>query len=284
MALAFTFVSGISIPGDVAKPNEDAFCHADKVAAVFDGATPVSEPLLPADSDAAWIARQGAEGLIVHQDREGREVIRLAAADTERVFREVRFRAPRENHELPLASMMMASLKTGELGFHWFGDCAALLKPPGEKVQVIGDAFEKRSAEARRVARLAQREGLDPTAGIHRPGYLEALRAGRNRVNTVAGSWAFSPDARCADFAAFVGVPAVPGARLLLCSDGFLALASGYGRYDAETFLSACSSRGLKSMCDELRTIEGEDPLGHVYPRFKVSDDATALLLELDER
>lgn len=281
MAIGLAYLAGISLPGDPAKPNEDAFCHAPRLAAVFDGATPLCEPILPVDSDAAWIARKGAEGLIAHQEFGAREILRRAAAEAELAFKSLRFRVPRENHELPLASMMMVAAENDHLEFQWFGDCAALVKASGAPVAIVGDAFEKRTAEARRVARLAEREGLDPTAGVTRPGYLEALKAGRNRVNTQPGTWAFSPDARCAEFVASSRMTALVGTRLLLCTDGFLALASDYGRYDAECFFAACLSRGLRSMCDELRDIERSDPHGRAFPRFKASDDASALLLEV---
>jgi serine/threonine protein phosphatase PrpC len=68
---------------------------------------------------------------------------------------------------------------------------------------------------------------------------------------------------------------------VLLCSDGFLALASDYERYDADALLAACLSRGLKPLCDELRDIERGDREGRRFPRFKVSDDATAVVVRI---
>jgi serine/threonine protein phosphatase PrpC len=276
------YIAGISLPGDPAKPNDDAFCHSPLLAAVFDGATALSEPLLPVDSDAAWIARKGAEGLIAHQGLGAREALHRAAADAEREFARLRKRPPRENHELPLASMMLAAPSHGGLQFLWFGDCAALISRPGEAVEVIGNAFASRGAESRRVARLAEAKGLTPTAGVGTPQYLEALRAARNKVNTRSDRWAFSPDAACAKFASGTTARTPTGSVVLLCTDGFLALASDYGRYNADTFLSACLSQGLKALCGELRTIEVDDSQGKRFPRFKVSDDATALLLRLE--
>src|SRR6202043_4026869 len=103
-------------------------------------------------SDAAWIARKGAEGLIAHQVLGAREALHRAAVDAEREFARLRKRPPRENHELPLASMMLAAPSRERLLFLWFGDCAALISRPGEAVEVIGDAFASRGAESRRVA------------------------------------------------------------------------------------------------------------------------------------
>src|SRR5215469_10227421 len=125
------FVAGLSWPGNPEKPNDDVFCHADSLAAVFDGATSLGEPLLPVDSDAAWIARKGAEGLIAHQDAPPRQALLRAAADAERDYVALRSRPPRENYELPLASMMLVGARSSDLEFLWFGDCAALLQRPG---------------------------------------------------------------------------------------------------------------------------------------------------------
>ena len=68
---------------------------------------------------------------------------------------------------------------------------------------------------------------------------------------------------------------------ILLGTDGFLALAIDYGRYSPESLLAAAEQRGLALLGDELRAVEAADPDGLRYPRFKRSDDATALLLAL---
>jgi hypothetical protein len=68
---------------------------------------------------------------------------------------------------------------------------------------------------------------------------------------------------------------------VLLASDGFLALASDYARYTPETLLAAAAARGLGTLGEELRAVEASDPEGLRFPRFKRSDDATALLLVL---
>jgi len=45
--------------------------------------------------------------------------------------------------------------------------------------------------------------------------------------------------------------------------------------------MAAAMTRGLKALGDELRAIEEGDSGGDKFPRFKKSDDATALLLKL---
>lgn len=279
----FDILGMLSLPGNPAKPNDDAFCHSETLAAVFDGATGLGEQLLPVDSDAAWIARRGAEGLILHEAPHlaPREILSRAAFDAEKQFHELRLRPPVETYEIPFASMMFVSAQADRMEALWFGDCAVLVKQPDAAAHIIGDALDKRAAEAARVAKLAAAKNLAPAAGVSRAEYLPALRAARNRMNTMEGSWAFSPDANCADHAQSLAFAAPSGTHMLLVSDGFLALASDYLRYDADTLLEAAVSKGLRALYNELRAIEDADPEGRKYPRFKKSDDATAVLLQV---
>lgn len=71
------------------------------------------------------------------------------------------------------------------------------------------------------------------------------------------------------------------GSVALLASDGFLALATDYGRYDPDSLIAAAQGEGLEALLAELRAIEQGAPEGLSYPRFKTSDDATALLLRV---
>ena len=179
--------------------------------------------------------------------------------------------------------MFVAENETGVDAF-WFGDCGLLVKRGPDATEIIGETFEKRAMEASRVKMLADARGLAPAAGINRPEYLEALRKARNRVNSGTGGWLFGPDARAADHVAQAKISAPEGTNLLLASDGFLALATDYGRYDGDGLMQAALSKGLAALGEELRAIEESDPEGRKFARLKKSDDATALLLRLTSR
>jgi serine/threonine protein phosphatase PrpC len=208
------------------------------------------------------------------------EAVTAALFDAQTSFEALRKRPPADTWETPFSSMMFVAEDAQGVEALWFGDCAALVRCVGAPVQIIGDALEKRRNEARRVAKLAEKHGLSPAAGVNRPEYLEALRKARNFVNT-GEHWAFGPDVRAADHVASKKIEAPKGSILLLCSDGFLALASDYNAYDADALVNAAQSKGLKALCEELRAIERNDADGRKFPRFKTSDDATALLLRV---
>ncbi|HEX2761249.1 MAG TPA: hypothetical protein VHM27_12075 [Rhizomicrobium sp.] len=271
----------LSLPGDPGKPNEDSFAHGDHAALVMDGATPLGEPLMPGASDAAWIAQFAARRLMAHlKDGDApRDAIAHALADAEKSFSALRRRPIREKWEIPCASMILAAQSEAGLECLWFGDCTALLLQ-GEACLVIGDAFEKRGEEAESASRIAREKNLKAAPHLNRPEILSHLRAARGRVNSGA-NWLFSPNPKAAAHAAHKSVKPKPGDLLLLASDGFLALATDYGAYDAKGLVMAARDKGLAVLGNELRAIEDGDALGEKFARFKKSDDATALLLEL---
>jgi serine/threonine protein phosphatase PrpC len=176
--------------------------------------------------------------------------------------------------------MMLAADSDSGIEFLWYGDCAALTKQNGETTIVIGETFDKRALEAERARAVSKENNLSPAAGLNRPEFISTLRAARNRINS-GDYWLFSPDVAAASHVSRRKVKAVPGTVILLASDGFLALASDYGAYSADSLMLAAMSKGLAHLADELRAIEADDAGGDKFARFKKSDDATALLVDV---
>ena len=280
--MALELLEVLSLPGDPAKPNEDSHGQDGRAAVVLDGATPLGDGLMPGPSDAAWIAQFGVRRLLAHlRDGSGaRKALRDALADTQKSFEALRRMPPQHVWQTPCASMMLAVPGEGGVEFLWFGDCAALIQQGDAAVTVVGDSFDKRAAEAERAQAVGKEKNLSPAAGLNRPEFLDGLRASRNRINS-GTSWLFSPDVGAAAHVSRRVVRLSPGAVLLLASDGFLALASDYGVYSADSLMAAAQEKGLKTLGEELRAIEAGDSGGDKFPRFKKSDDATALLLKL---
>lgn len=273
-------LDSLSLPGDAAKPNEDSFSQGDAAALVMDGATMLGDPLMPGPSDAAWIATFGARRLMAHlQDLEPKKALRAAMADAEKSFNALRLRDMEAQWQIPCASVMLAAAHDKELEFLWLGDCGAITAQDAG-VTVIGETIAKRSAESARARKIAQEKNVSSAAPGVRAQFMDHLRAARGRVNS-GDTWLFSPDKRAAAHAQRKIVKVEPGALLLLASDGFLALASDYGAYDVAGLIAAAKNNGLAAMGDELRAIENDDASGDRFARFKKSDDATALLLEL---
>ena len=283
MTLHFEKIDSLTSPGNPEKPNEDSFAFTPNAACVFDGATGLGEALMPGPSDAQWLANFAARRFCSHANGEQggiRDWLYGTARDAEHSFRALRHRAPHENYEIPYASGVMTALDGERLHILWFGDCAVLLRDPSGVFVLFGDTLDKRESERARVERISKAGNGRPANRVLREDFLPALRASRNLVNT-GDEWLFAPDAKCAEHAKVAHTEAARDMILLLASDGFLALCSDYQRFTPEALYSAARQRGLAKLGEELRAVEMADPGGVTYPRFKTSDDATALLLRV---
>lgn len=282
--MALELIDSLSLPSDPLKPNEDAFGHNGTAAIVFDGATGLGDVLMPGSSDAAWIAQFGMRRMLAHltAGQSPRKALRSALSDAEDSFKGLRRRPPDAQWELPCASMM-AAIETGtkrpQIEFLWYGDCGALLTTEAG-VQMIGETLTKRAAEAKRAQAFAKLKDISPAGRFSRCEFIGQLRKARDFVNS-GNYWLFSPDVMAAPHVAHATLDAARDAHLLLASDGFLALASDYGAYDAQGLMTAALDKGLAALGRELRAIEESDPGGDKYARFKKSDDATAILLKM---
>ena len=280
--MPFEVLDTLSIPGDALKPNDDAFAHIDNAAVVMDGATSLGDPLMPGESDAAWIAHFGARRLMAHiRDGEApKDALLYALFDAQKSFEALRRREPEAAWEMPYASMALAVEAKDGFEFLWFGDCAGLLKHADGRLEVLGHAFAAKAREAKGAAKAASELKRAPVADGSLAPYLPLLRRERNQMNS-GKRWAFSPDPRAAEHVLGAKIRASPSSHLLLASDGFLALVSDYGAHTPETLFEKALKKGLGTLGEELRATEDADAEGHKFPRFKKSDDATAILLKL---
>jgi hypothetical protein len=277
--MTLKLLESFSLAGDPAKPNEDSFAHSSSAALVLDGATPLGPSLLPGPSDAAWIAQFGARRLMAHlNDGDAPdEALTHALEDAQKSFAGLSRQPIKEKWQTPCAAMILAVEQGDRIEFLWFGDCAALIAQDGATT-MVGEAMEARRREGGRARLVAQETKAAPT---DRAAFLPLQRAGRNRINS-GSHWLFSPEPRAATHVSRQTEKPAPGSLLLLASDGFLALATDYDAYDLNGLVTAAKDRGLAVLGEELRAIEQADPEGAKYPRFKTSDDATALLIEVN--
>lgn len=276
--MTLKLLESFSLAADPAKPNEDSFAHSASAALVLDGATPLGPSLLPGPSDAAWIAQFGARRLMAHLNDGDvpQDALTHALEDARKSFEGLSRQPIKEKWQTPCAAMILAAEQGQAIEFLWYGDCAALIAQGGA-VTMVGEAMQARRREGGRARLVAQETNSAPT---DREAFLPLLRAARNRMNS-GHNWLFSPEPRAAAHVSRQVEKPAPGTLLLLASDGFLALATDYEAYDLDGLVAAAKAKGLAALGEELRAIEQADPEGAKYARFKTSDDATALLLEV---
>lgn len=282
-----TLVESISLAGDRAKQNDDACGYAHDTAWVIDGATDLhGEPFGPEASDAAWLAHvldtalhnwaspnSGGEASLRGRVR---EIVDGLIAPW--WAQEIAPGRALGRWMLPTASLLMAADHAGTLQGLDLGDCRCYaLDAKGEVFKAGGhDSDEEERAAADAVKRVGGGSLLRDAQT------LDLLRAKRAEHNLSGGAyWVVGLQPECIDHARAWTLQLARPAHVLLCTDGFSALVDKYRVYDAASLVRATLDKGLQELGRELREIETADAGGAKHPRFKPSDDATAMLLRL---
>lgn len=274
---------------DPAKPggeNEDRIGWNESAAFVIDGATGLGEPVIaPPQSDAAWIAEWARERMAAElaPDRSLRDVVRgLCTSARERFLAAATAEIERYRH--PSASFQSLRLTDGGLEIAGLGDCSLFLRDGGGTLTRHSGLRAGRSGE-----QSSARMALNRTGGLDAEGEgfrdaetLAALRTSRARQNREGGVWLLGIHPDAGDHIRIE----MPTARLpmlgLLCSDGFADAVDNYALHSAASLMDRAERDGLGPLLAEIRRIERDiDPKGLQFPRYKRSDDASAVLVRV---
>jgi hypothetical protein len=286
-----TLLDSVSLAGDRTKQNDDALGAAGAAAWVIDGATDLhDQPIMPAPSDAAWIAQRLNQDLMRFAEEEGWETPGLAtlrywfrtSSQNAAVAFDERSDEAVESWKSPIASVLLVVETADGLSGLDLGDCRLFA------LDATGRAHEgggPPGAADRETQFAAAAKSLAAGAGgaLYRAApVLEKLRESRARQNTDPDAAIFGLNPQCAEAARAWSVTLMRPAHVVLATDGFAALADRYESYDAAGLVRAALDKGLHELCRELRAIETADASGEAHPRWKRSDDASALLLRFD--
>jgi serine/threonine protein phosphatase PrpC len=285
-----TLVEAVSLAGDRAKQNDDTYGDAGATAWVIDGATDLhATPYTSYPSDAAWMASELSASLYHHLITENpsgvtaetlREEFRIASDSLYANWTSAPTDRDVERWASPTASVLAVSDNEGELVGADLGDCRCFVVDADGTACSAGSRENGTDDEQQRAREASKRAGAP--ASLRDPDTMTMLRAVRARHNLPGGGyWVFGLQPECADHARVWALPLKRPAHVLLCTDGFSALVDRYKVYDAGSLVQAALDKGLQELGRELRAIETADAGGAAHPRFKKSDDATALLLRL---
>lgn len=255
-----------------------AFDESGGWACVIDGATDVGPVRIfsAAESDAARYAEIFAAE-IVRGPADPREIPQAWFA---RLLPRLRAAVEREA-KIPLKDVPLASYPTaaatwvrhrkGRLEGATLGDSMAIVKSPDGAVTVFGEATKAADEQGRAQTVMA----MTPEDRLK---WLQDVRAIHN---TPQGYWVFGVQPEAAAHIVYQDCAAPAGTKALVMTDGFYRLVSPYGRYTDEGLIDAAIARGLGELMRELRDMERSSEDDAKIGRFKTSDDATALLIEL---
>ncbi|MEP0942896.1 MAG: PP2C family serine/threonine-protein phosphatase [Rhizobiaceae bacterium] len=275
-----------SLAGSARRANEDTFGSNPHCAFVIDGATGLGDEqqLEGEASDAAWLASYARNHLVENLDEPCslHLLIRNLSRQMRLSFFELASEKNIPRYAWPTASFALLYGSNDKLTFAGLGDCTLYIES-NAGVQTLNPLKEFATVEADHAAHHLQKSGgfSQQKNLLSDPDTLATLRQIRSLQNTSkSGVWTLGLEPEAADHLRLEELDLPSAGVALLCSDGFSALVNDYRRYTAESLMEAATTDGLQLLMDELRHIETSiDPQGTTFPRFKQSDDATAVLV-----
>lgn len=268
----FDLIQSLSLAGKPEVPNDDRIGCAERHAWVIDGATDLGEPgLLGERGGAAWLSGTAQRAFAAGAGTLQQICEQVFDTLAER-FESDRLRDPLSSWELPRAAFAAVALEGAELVCAHLADCVVLHR------SATGVRFltPEPDHEAECAAAAALGDGVG-AHGIRPPSVLADRRSAREHSREVLSidasvSKAHTRYSRCT---------VAPGDDVVLMSDGLAALLSPYKMHTVNTFMRRLQSHGLASLACELRQIEADDTSCIRFPRFKKSDDASAIWLRV---
>ncbi|GIJ72110.1 hypothetical protein Voc01_070270 [Virgisporangium ochraceum] len=118
---------------------------------------------------------------------------------------------------------------------------------------------------------------VDGAAPHDTDGFAAVIRERQRLRNRPGGYWVAQSDPSAAT-QALTGVVA-DATSVVLLSDGAAALATSLGALSWRELVDLAVTRGPAELIAATREVEARDPHGRVWPRFKVHDDASAVVL-----
>ncbi|WP_051309459.1 protein phosphatase 2C domain-containing protein [Desulfogranum japonicum] len=254
--------------------DEDVLLMQDNIFGVFDGASSINGQLFSDGTSGGFLAaQQAAEVFKLNQG----SLLEL----TDKANRLIR------NHMATFAvdlqkkwnrwSTSMAVVRIEENYFDWcqIGDCLILtIKRDGSFHMLVQDPGQDEET-------FAEWKKLNPSPDDNILDLLqEKIIEVREKMNVEYGS--LNGEKQALDFANSGREPLEGIADIILYTDGLSLPCSGNEKSENSTmeqFVSLYHQRGVGGILEHVRSLQKKDTSCHLYPRFKMHDDATAIAI-----
>ncbi|MFB7763578.1 hypothetical protein [Streptomyces xiamenensis] len=267
-------VSAASVPGSSTVENQDGFYSTRTMAIVLDGLSVPAGLPMGCRHSTPWLVHQIGTGLISRA--EGAEVsLATALAATIEAVNDLHGESCDLSRGTVPASTAVILRQRGEhLDYLVLSD-SVLLLDIGDELKVVTDN------RVEDVARESMKSALSSPIGTreHAEKVSELVRVQQGLRNVEAGYWVAStaPEAASQAITGTVSLSRVKRAALL--TDGATRLVDTFSHLTWSQLFQVLEDSGPSALISKTREQEDADPEGVRWPRFKKSDDATALLV-----
>ncbi len=281
----FDVIESLCIRGNTVL--EDRIGFGPKHLFVIDGASGLTGlQVTDHSSDAAWLAeglRQGLERLLPDLTRSPEDILREIAARLKEEFDACWKQQGRtESVEYPSAGVAIFRLNNGVLEYFGIGDCTVTLEHIDGTIEVISETqltvLDQAAIEA--MTALSKETGCGIAQA--RKELNSLLIHNRKLRNQPKGYWIFDPSGVGLPHGRNESWPAGEICAVTAMTDGYAQLVEPFHTVeDLPDLHGQVKSIGLKVLAERLFSLQNADPECSGYPRFKQTDDTSALWAKL---
>jgi hypothetical protein len=259
--------------GSTSKPSEDFVTASPDVAIVLDGLTaPASLGTGCVHGTPWYVAQLGGQllsGIAAGPDRPLQDLVADALGNVAGMHAK---NCDLTHPGTPSSSIAMLRFRADVIDHLVLFDSVILLDGPSG-LRIATDHRVDDYAQVEHEAVLKFPLGTPE----HQDGIARLVAAQRHHRNVTGGYWVAGARPEAAYEAITGQTPRSEVTRAALLSDGASCLVDKYGAADWAELLKILEEQGPNEVLSRVRALEDTDPLGECWPRYKRSDDATAV-------
>jgi hypothetical protein len=263
-------VTAHSEPGSPDKPNEDGVVICADTVAVLDGVTARTDT--GCIHGVAWFVEHLAKARAEHSELAPADALTSAIRDTAERHRDT---CDLLHQGTPSAAVAIVQIRNQVLRYLLLGDIT-LIADKTDWIEVLTDNRVDESARAEREAADAILSGSPAKAQA----LVRMKHAELAARNIPGGFWVAAADPDIVTHALTGEIPLRKVRRAALLSDGAARAVFPLELFDWPGLLAALTVRGPGELIRQVRTAEDTDPAGVRWPRNKIHDDATIVLIK----
>lgn len=278
--MKFSTYDFISMSED--RVNEDIAYAENNYGWVIDGATGLNKTnLTGSKGDVYWFVNEWNNYLkdnILDKSKDIKEIVSKGMDFIGNKFNKISSLKYPDKVDLPAASIAIIRINNNKVEYFLLGDCTLIVENNNGKSSIIKQTLlDKLDNIAKaEMNKLMLNEGISFIEARQRINPL--LIKHRLLKNTPEGYWTLGFDRNAVENSLYGYLDLEECKKALLMSDGFSAIFDNYKYIEADNLISIIEKQGLHQVYKTIRLIENEDADVVKFPRFKKSDDSSAVI------
>ena len=265
------------------KYNEDYIGFGNNYAFILDGASGLVKNKITLDSDAKWYVNELGK-ILKNELKQNIDLKTILKNSIKKMSDELKKYDIQNYLELPSACIAIVREYDDNIEFLVMGDCSIIIKNNNSLELLTTNEIRKLDGEKiEKMKEIDLKNNISVKESLKY--IIDDLKAQRKLRNNINGYYVLDDKIEAIDYAMYKIINKKDVDKIVLMSDGFstyyecLKIVNNY-----KEFYEECMNNDVEKLYQNLRTIEKNDQDLNKFPRYKVSDDASIIKIELEDK